>query len=501
MINIKTTKFLLIVIAGLAFMAFAACSPGGADETGQTDATGQSQAGGQNNDGEAATDFHLDLGDKDFGGYEFRILARTVPHIDWAKWEHRDIYAEEENGDPINDAVYKRNRYVENKYNCIISQILAEDHQSKLTKSVKAGTDDYDLYYSILDDFSSSISTGNYLDLNDFPIISLNSPWWDTNAKNALSVGGKLFFCPSDFILLHNDASGAIIFNKKLIKDYGMEDLYSLVLSGKWTVDKLTGMTKDIYQDIDGDGQMDENDLYGFACYRDAVLGIMHSAGGRICEKDENDLPYLTLNSETAMTALDKAFDLMYAPSAWNLHKELEPRGLPVYDTTERMFMEDRILFYSILLHDVEQFRNMESDFGIIPVPKLTEAQQGYGSAVNRYVGRALAVPVTVTDRERVGTILEALSAESKYTLMPAYYEITLQRKVSRDDESEAMLDIIFGSRIYDIGYIYNFGSYASDIIGMTMKDERNIASLYEKSEAKANKDIEKFIESLQKIE
>jgi ABC-type glycerol-3-phosphate transport system substrate-binding protein len=339
------------------------------------------------------------------------------------------------------------------------------------------------------------------MELNEFPVIDLEAPWWDQNAKNSLSIGKKLYFCPSDLILLHNNAASAVIFNKKMLRDYGIGDLYSLAASGKWTVDKLIAITKDIYQDINGDGIMDENDLYGIACYRDALLGIMHSAGGRICEKDEKDLPYLTLNSEAAVTALNLAFDLMYAPGAWNLHKELEPKGLPVYDITERMFSEDRVLFYSVLLRDVEQFRNMESDFGIIPVPKLTEAQPGYGSTVNQHVGRALAVPVTVKDKQRAGTIIEALTAESKYTLLPAYYDITLQRKVSRDNESEAMLDIIFASRIYDPGAIYNFGGYSVDLIMMTMTQNRNITSLYEKSENRAVKDIEKLIENLQKLD
>lgn len=449
----------------------------------------------------ADNEIQPDLPDRDFGGYNFRMLVRYYASENHTAYQARDMYSDEENGDPINDAVYKRNRYVEDKYNCVISQILAEDHQSKLQKSVKAGSDDYDLYYTTLNEFSGSVTRGDFMDLNSFPYLNLEAPWWDANAINALSIGRKLYFCPSDLILLHNDSSSAIVFNKKMIKDYQMEDPYALVLSGKWTVDALIGMTKSVYGDINGDGKMDSNDLYGFVCYRDAVLSIMHSAGGRICEKDENDLPYLTLNSETSFRAFDKAFELMYAPSAFNLHKELEGKDTLYYATAERMFMEDRALFYWILLHDIEKFRNMDSDFGILPVPKLTEGNQGYGSTVNQYHGQAIAIPATVADSERNGIILEALTAKSKYTLIPAYYERTLQRKVSRDDESAAMLDIIFESHVYDAGYVYNFGNYAWDIIYMTMTQKTDIASLYEKAENRANKDIDKLIANLQKLE
>jgi len=509
----KIIKFICLAVICTLLFSMAACSnkPDAETDSGNT-AADKTESQTQNTDDIDATETTAEAMTKtveiqpelpenmDFGGFDFRILVRYYASENHTAYQARDIYAEEENGDPINDAVYRRNRYVEDKYNCNITQVLADNHQSRLSNSVKSGSDDYDLYYTVFYDYATDVTKGNFANLNDFPHINLDAPWWDQNAKESISIGGKLYFCPSDLILLHNDSSSAIVFNKKLIKDYQMEDPYELVLSEKWTVDRLIEMTKDVYKDLNGDGVMDKNDLYGFACYRDAVMSLVHSAGGRICEKDNNDLPYLTLGTETSYTAFEKAFDLMYAPSGYNIHKELEAKDNLFYSTAMNMFMADQFLFYWILLHDIEQFRNMESDFGILPVPKLTEAQQGYGSTVNRYHGQALAVPVTVQDRERNGIILEALTAKSKYTLIPEYYERTLQRKVSRDSESEAMLDIIFNSHVYDPGYVYNIGEYAWDIIMMTMKQNRDIVSLYEKRENRANKDIDKLITALENL-
>jgi len=36
--------------------------------------------------------------------------------------------------------------------------------------------------------------------------------------------------------------------------------------------------------------------------------------------------------------------------------------------------------------------------------------------------------------------------------VIPAYYDVVLQYKVARDEESQGMLDIIFASRVIDIG-------------------------------------------------
>jgi hypothetical protein len=227
----------------------------------------------------------------------------------------------------------------------------------------------------------------------------------------------------------------------------------------------------------------------------------MHASGGRIARKDENDLPILTLGEEKSFDAISKACDLMYAPSAFNVHKELEGKFDAIYQVTEKMFTENRSLFYWILLHDIEQFRNMDSEFGILPIPLYSSEQDSYQCTVNQYHGHALCVPSSVQNTERAGIILEALSAKSMYTVQPAYYDVSLKRKFTRDEQSGEMLDIIFATRVYDIGAIYNFGGYSWDIIYMTMSQKRDIVSLYEKGAAKAQKNIDILVKAIKEME
>lgn len=440
------------------------------------------------------------LPEADYEGYEFNVLVRYDTSVHYAPWEARDIYSETENGEPINDAVCRRNRYVEEKYNCVIKETKNTDYNNILKRTVNAGEDTYDIFYANLNDITGVAASGYFYNLNSLPNIDLSKPWWDQNAKKSLSISNILFFCPSNLIIMHNDCTSAIVFNKKLIQDFNMKDPYKLVKDKVWTIDKLISMSKDISYDMNGDGIMDENDMYGYACYRDSSLSLMHGAGGRIAGKNPDDLPVLTLNSEISFNALEKAFDLMYAPSAFNVHKELEGKYDAIYQLTEKMFIGNRSLFYWILLHDIEQFRDMDSDFGIIPIPKYSENQENYGCTVNQYHGHAVSVLSTVQNIDRTTVILEALTAKSRYTLLPAYYDISMQRKFTRDDESADMLDIIFDSQVYDIGAIYNFGGYSWDIIWMTMSQNRNIISLYEKKEKTALNDIDKIIEKYRDI-
>ena len=503
--NMNNKRFIAILAVLLAFAVFALCSCSKNDEGGRTSdeggeekttETGQDE-GESMREAEITPDY---LPEADYGGYEFNVLALDSTNPDYATWISYDIYAEAETGDLINDAVYRRNRYVEAKYNCAVKETKNTDYNNILRKTVNAGEDIYDLFYALFNDVTAVAASGYFCDLTALPNLDLSKPWWDQNARESLSMAGILFFSPCDLSITHNNTTSVIAFNKKLMQDHNMEYPYQSVKEGKWTIDGLILMSKDICADLNGDGIMDENDMYGYACYRDSALSLMHGAGGRIAEKGPDGLPVLTLNSERAINALGKAFDLMYAPSAFNIHKELEGKYKDYYPVAANMFIGNQTLFYWILLHDIELFRNMDADFGILPIPKYDEDQKNYGCTVNQYTSHAIAVPVTVQDTGRTTVILEALSAKSRYTLLPAYYDISLQRKFTRDEESADMLDIIFDSQVYDIGAIYNIGGYSWEIIAMTMKQNRDIVSLYEKKEKAALKDIEKIAQKYVEI-
>jgi hypothetical protein len=172
-----------------------------------------------------------------------------------------------------------------------------------------------------------------------------------------------------------------------------------------------------------------------------------------------------------------------------------------IYDEQVKMMEENRALFSWIRMRIVERLRGMETDFGILPLPKLDKAQPKYITHNNPHTGAGIAIPVTASDLERTGMILEDLCAESRYTLQPAYYEINLRSKYARDDESQDMLDIILSNTAHDIGYIYNFGGFAGDVIlryGQNKKSD--YVSAFEKAQVRMEKDIEKIVTAYENI-
>lgn len=483
------------IVCVMIFITVACADDKGAQKSGEitTSTVGNAET--------TISELQPDIPESDFDGYTFTFLCRFVEGTHWAPWNPRDIYVEGQVGEVINDAVYNRNRAVEEKLNINIAWYSTPNYVDVFNKTISAGEDAYNVYYAGMGELIAAASAGQLNDLYKVAYINLDQPWWNQNATDSLSIGHKLYFAVNDIMIMNNDCTSAVVFNKQLILDNNLANPYEMVTNGTWTTDNVINICKDIARDVDGNSIMDYNDMYGFVCYRDASLSIMHSAGGRIAEKDSNDYPILTLQTEQAYAALGKAFDLMYSDGSFNVHKELEGKFDAIYEVTERMFMENRSLLYWILLHDIEKFRDMDSDFGILPIPKYEEEQESYGCTVNQYHGYTMGIPVTVADTERTGIILEALAAKSKYTLQPAYYDVALQRKFTRDDESTKMLDIIFNSTVYDIGAIYQFGNISWEIIYMTMTENRDIASMYKKLENGALAAIDKTIKSYREIE
>ena len=154
------------------------------------------------------------------------------------------------------------------------------------------------------------------------------------------------------------------------------------------------------------------------------------------------------------------------------------------------MFCENRVMFLVRPIQSLFLMRNMEADFGILPVPKVQENQQSYGSAVNPYSATLLCFPKTVSDPERAGVISDALAWESHYTVIGPLYENILGSKLIRDEGASRMLDIVFDTVVYDLGMIWNFGNVGMNMLTYNSTD---VASFLARNTKPVDADIQKL--------
>jgi hypothetical protein len=479
----------LALAAVIVALSLLSCSDKGSGTTADTTAAAAETA----ETTAADTQIYPNLPDMDFEGYNFKVLHWYV--VGWDGRMNKDIYAESENGDPINDAVYKRNLYMNEKYNVTFSiQNETQDKVISMTqKFINAGEDAFDLVYARMTDVGSLLTGGYFLDLNKLEYVDFTQPWWDQNSVKSLSVLGKLYLVASDINIIDKDATAAISFNKQYASDNQYPDLYSLVTDGTWTIDKMMSLYVGKSRDVNGDGVIDvDNDVYAFLGKKDVAASFFLGGGGSYVSKDENDMPYLSFDSERNINLVTKIADLMSdSANFYNQHTMQSP----IDDTAfEQMFANGHGVFYWMRMDNVTSMRASETEFGILPIPKYDEAQDSYHSMVSIHTCGLMTVPKTATDTSRTGFIVEALAAESKYTLIPAYIDTALKGKYVRDNESEAMLDIIFSTRTYDLGDVFGFGSLAADMYNITPD---GVATFYAKHEKAAQKAIDKFIDKI----
>ena len=492
----------VILVLTMILLALSSCASeeaGNNEKSGGDDNNTPGQSGG---DEEEAVDENARLPFEptviDLGGRNFVIGA--------ASWgteltsDQRDVFAEKDTGDSINDAVYTRNAVTGEIFNCTIVEdkyTWPGDLGSAIRKAVNGGLSTFDAAFIRYGDNLSPLSTaGMLMDLKHLPNLELSNQWWDQNSVKSLSIADRLFAVTGDIQILDKGSLSAFVFNKQLQADYQIENLYSLVKDGKWTFPKMLEISKLISDDLNGDGVMDENDRYGLLYYRDAMPAFLAATGECIARKDADDMPYMSFNTEKVYNALDLIYEVIYDDTV-SFHTQ---KNFGESDTAQfiqkgvNMFQKNQALLMYVRMTEIEELRGMDTDFGILPFPKYDEAQSSYISCVNSYIGSALVVPATA-DPEVSGAVLEAMAYESRYTLMPAYYQVTLKTKVGRDEESEEMLDLIFKNITYDLGGLFRFGGIESGLMNNTTSFTPITASFYEKNESKAIKDIDKVVE------
>ena len=444
--------------------------------------------------------FTPNLPDMDFDGYEFRSLT--------GHWYQTTttFNAEEETGDTINDAIYSRNRCIEEKFNVVFVQIDVADHnvaRANFTKSVLAASDDFDLCATV-DFYCAALAAEGYvLSADNLPYVDLTQPWYMRDVNDAMSLGNKCYIVYGDECINAYESALAVCFNKKLIADYTLENPYEIVNGGKWTFDKFFEMSRSAATDLNGDGVMDDADRYGIVTYTD-LFGdmIWGSCGIRTVTKDPDGMLILNVDgNEKFFSILDKCYlavnggEKIYFNSSKDKTTVYKASGESggSRDISRQQFENDLGLFHPLILGWLPPLRGMETDFGVIPTPKYDESQTRYYALLGNVWPKV--VPVTASDRERTSILVEALAAESRNTTTPAFKETCLKTKFTRDNESEGTVEIIFNSMFIDPGV--NIYLEVGSLFFLEFAGSGNFTSVWEKNAAKLQKGLDTMNENL----
>lgn len=429
----------------------------------------------------------------DFDGYEVNILVS-------GNFRNNDFDGATDSKDVVSIAQHKRNIEVEQSYKVKIS---VDDKIAFGSQKTGSGTgydafskmyssQSYDYDFATIGSYNagSCAYNGYFADLNSLPNIDLSKSWWSQDANEQFKIKDKMYFTTGDITLAENRVVHLIVFNKELLASSELTSPYDLVESGKWTWDELALQTKTISEDLNGDDVMNEKDKYGMMTWADAYMAAVASVGSQIATVNGDGALELTLMNDKTSAIVQKYADIIfdtttcfdyqygYAQSTWDTNRW-------------GMFSGGQVLYYLASAAIPAQMREYDVEFGIIPYPKLDESQENYYSLTATYHNQYIAVPFFTENEERTGMLLEILAYKGKQYVTPAFYDLQLIGRDTRDNESEGMLDIIFDNVIFDPGLVYRLTGMSNSYQQVRTQRTNVFASMYEASKEAAMKDVD----------
>lgn len=483
-------KRILSVIL-LCSLVLSAC--GGAAQTEDEESSapsGESSAAETQETGE--TRAHDELAAADFGGRTFTILARE---------ETRFEFDTEQDGELVNDAVYNRNRDVEDRFNCKVGYVIEpgawgskDTYQGLIRNSVMAGDDTYQIVTGQANIVLPLSVDYIYRDLAESQYINFEKPYWKEGYTDNAKIYGHLYAVCGDFALTALTMSNALFFNKGIMDKYGIEYPYQTVMDGKWTLDEFLSIVSDVSEDLNGDGKIDIEDMHGFGAYNNSVNPFNYSTGIEFTKAMADGSRSITFPDEKAVEVYDKMYDLVHSDAFIDTQKL--DTGFDIESLMAVEFKNGKYLMMGMYLGGVEKLRDMDVDFGILPYPKYDEKSEYRTSVLRRYT--ISSVPTTAKDPEQVEMLLEAMASEGYNKIVPAYYDIALKGKYTRDAETVDMLDIISGSSWFDFCDIYysDLQGISDYLSGYAMGSSKKLMSSFESTRKSFEANLKKLFEA-----
>ena len=260
----------------------------------------------------------------------------------------------------------------------------------------------------------------------------------------------------------------------------------------------MTEICTDAGQDLNGDGTyVIGEDVFAMGIDGVILRSMQSSLGLQAISLGEDGYPVVNTLSEKMSYAVD------------TLHAFLNQNKAVSYDDlfcnnpekAGAYFAADQILFFMTRMDSVSYMRDMESDFAILPFPKLDTNQENYLTQIATATHMSY-IPTTTNDAALTGKVCEAMSYYSYKNIVPAYYEVSLKNKYSRDENTQKMLDIIRSGAVMPFEYAFSTviagNPWPNELLVTAIVEDGQIASLIASGQKAWETAIDKLMASFQ---
>ena len=386
---------------------------------------------------------------------------------DYASAYFDDIYAEDQNGSLVNDAVYNARRSVEERLKIKLNVERYEfvwanlsEYNSLIKSLIMSGDTTYDAFvgYTLV---PLIIEGGCFSDLAENKYLDLEKPWWNQDCRN-LMPGNSVWFVTGDATMSLIKHSLCVYFNQNLLDTYGVTDsMYDLVRSGKWTLDTLESMIKDTYSDLNGNVEADAEDRYGMTFGDENKFRMVSAAMDVDMYTKTKDGYELTFISERTADVFERLQSFVTAnenvrAAGYNSDQNTDSFMSFGGNYVSKIFTSGNSLFTASLVGDAAVvLDNSKFTVGMIPFPKYDESQDNYYTAAQRFAHIYIPSTVTGDQNDRAGAVLEAWASECYRSVMPTYFETSLKTRYSNDNDMAEMFDLLRMNTKVEFGTVF----------------------------------------------
>ncbi|MBR4961271.1 MAG: hypothetical protein IKY52_10270 [Clostridia bacterium] len=486
-----------MLVSVLCIGTFAGCA-GGEAET--TEDTAADTAPVETEEPDPFADF-------DYGGQSFRVYTSNHAATSSLASSNYLIEGPEElTGEAASDAALQRNAAVEELLNVNLEFTRVEfgydGVQNDVRTYIMAGSDDYELIINDLYGLTGLTVEGMFYSADDGEYFDFTQPYWFGDfMKDIAFKEGDTFMMAGDFIIDTLRTAHCLVYNKDLYTDlYGDGDeLYDIVLSGDWTLDKMIELVEGAYIDTDGNGVKNVGDTLGFGVFQDwgPFIPFSISLGVEYMGRDAEGYPTLAMNNERTILLCDLMYDLWFSKGT----------GANALFNSDQAVVLEQFSSGNMLIIGYQQLGSLESDvlraseheIGIIPYPKLDAQQKDYVTSAHDTSEIGL-LPVTMPqDRlSFASAVLEVLIRESGKDVLPVYYESSLKIKYTRDEISAQMIDLIHDGlgNSFALAWHQPLNTFLQGLIHNSAMNENSFASRYAGMEKTLQEKLNTLIEN-----
>ena len=429
--------------------------------------------------------------DTDMNGWELSIMSYNE---NWLTWANTVVGVETESGDVLDDSIYRRNAELQERFDFKLSVTNVDTVQSEISKIVSAGDNSYQIY-----EMNEGGLSGYLPYISDWANIGglrLGESWWNPDATSVYNISGHQTALAGDVTLSPVSRSVCMVFNKNVWSSYGdpSVDLYQTVRDNKWTVDSWLSTARSVSADLNGDGQMTVDDLYGLNMgrgFKGYIASFLAGSGMNFTSKVDGADVFTLGENEKALGLMTRLVDAL-GENGFYYNEDASVHGFAPSD----FFKNGHALFTQGVPHDIYKLRDMNDDIGMLPMPKYDESQPGFYSAAWGGAVWTLSKTFDLDDADAVrnmGAVLDAMAWYTEKNIIPIYKEVALKTKTARDDESADMLDIVFNSIYFDFGTNIVYDAVIADTVLAAIwkkKSSDSIVSAIEKNLKKIDKYI-----------